>query len=116
MPKARNRKQRVTQVAKWLHYHYPCKYKVTVKWVRQIPNGAHPAGDYAEVIFPSTIILSERACRDRVLATDSLLHEWAHLLRGEGHGWGHDDAYWRIFGNIYRSYYDGHGWEASGEY
>ncbi len=116
MPIARNRKQRVTQIAGWLAYHFPCKQNITIQWVKQIPNDYNDRGDYGYVEPPSTIVLSERACRDRYLAVETLLHEWAHLLRGRSHGWGHDEEFWQIYGHLYRAFYDGGGAEASEDY
>lgn len=116
MPKARTVAERVSQVQQWLQYHHPPKKKVTLRWVKEI-KGKYPGGDFAEcVVAENLIILSRHTNRTIYLALDSLLHEWAHILRGRGESWGHDDDYWRIYGRIYRDFYDGGGHEASREY
>lgn len=61
------------------------------------------AGDYIE------IKIDERL--DRRATADVLLHEWAHALRDEhedGGGDGdadHDDAFWILYGSMYRTFY-----------
>lgn len=36
---------------------------------------------------------------------ETLLHEWAHALRSESNpSADHDDAYWKIYGRLYRRY------------
>ena len=115
MPKAKNKEERIVQVQGWLSYHHPCLQKVTVKWIKEFPG--EDGGDWGECSVSNfTITLSQRKCRMWINAIETLLHEWAHLVRRRGESWGHDDNFWDIYGRIYRDFYDGRGCEASMEY
>ena len=123
------RAQRVNAVASWLRVHYPTAYPVDVRWVPKLASdtsekhqlSAHEQdmGIYAmcdRVGHRFKILLSKRRCRTLAEATETLLHEWAHAVT-----WGlerqnrhrpscHDNAYWLVFGQMYRHYYEGTGW------
>ncbi len=102
MSKARTKKQRINQVTQWLHAQHPCRYEVLVKWVDDITTTSfHLAGDADFDRY--TIRLSEKVCRYTNIATETLMHEWAHLLVNSER---HTDKFWTTYGRVYRSFYE----------
>lgn len=117
-----NLKQRVAQVEAWLREHFPTPYPVIVRWSPRI------AGDcFGDCYWssPNVVVrLSGRRCRERAIAIETLLHEWAHAivmpnerlhrqLKRCGALQEHPDEFWIAYGRIYRLYYDLGGCEES---
>lgn len=52
------------------------------------------------------IVIDTSLCRQA--AVDTLIHEWAHLVRGEYDTRGmplHDDEFWTLYGSMYRAWH-----------
>ncbi len=115
MPKAKNKKERVTQIAAWLAEHYPpVGGEPYLKWIPSFPEDDKDTR-YCAHVDNYTIVLSEKANHTWYTAIDTLLHEWAHLLHGadtEEHG-----VEWGVqYAKIYSHYHDKGGWKDSKEY
>lgn len=124
-------RKRLQQMAEWLRANHPTPYPVVVRWTPKIasdpsdPAELRKIGDFAECYWSKgrvIIRLSSRRCRSFHVASDTLLHEWAHAMtmpnsrlerhpaRSHSH---HGDDWALAFGRCYRSWVDEGGSDAS---
>ncbi len=62
-----------------------------------------------------TITLSEKGCYTWYMATDTLLHEWAHMLQGDNTA--HHGVEWAVhYAKIYEAFHDNGGCQRSKSY
>ena len=119
MPKAKNIKERVTQVARWLKSEWELEKVKRIEWIDCSEEADYQTRDdalYGYVLERDNYLvirLCERCCRTRALAIETLIHEMAHAaLWDEGLGYYHGPLYWTQYGE-FQDAYEHHGYSDS---
>lgn len=118
MPKARNMMQRVQQVADYLQCKYPVRRNVIILWTDEKLKDETGADLSAMAYLAEEgfyqIVFSRPNNRTKGEAVETLLHEWAHLLRIGGlRDISHDNEFACLYFMLYRDYYEMGGLEES---
>ena len=121
MPRARTKRGRLQQIARWLAEAHPAPYPVTLRFVKLSPPGK-AIDTYGDCVLDQgrfTIRIEPRL-RWRT-ATEVLLHEWAHARawphrRLEAHTPDHGSTWGVEYAALYEAFYDELGDEAADAY
>ena len=114
MPMARTRRGRLKQVEKWLRVNYLPVYSIRVRFVTLPTKGSDRT--FADCLLDDghlTIRLHKNLTWH--IATEALIHEWAHALTWDTNEEHHGPEWAACYGRIYSEFYDHGGCELSRE-
>lgn len=125
---ARNRFERVTQVARWANAKFRIfePGTVRIRWVDEIKldeRGAEslygfvheqPGNERAKKKAKLEIVMSRRGNPTKAQAIETILHELAHVMTWDrSTGYCHGPLFWKAFGRLSDAYHEQGGREAS---